>query len=147
MTQIDELLVLRLGLLAVIFLFILIVAATLRAPVVRAGRSARSEREAAREPRLVVMVPGQTGLARGTEFLLGGELTIGRDEENGIVIDDESVSRRHALVRLNHRGAEIADLGSSNGTVVNDESVGGRARRLRDGDTVRLGAIAFQYRD
>jgi hypothetical protein len=73
-----------------------------------------------------------------------GELTMGRDPTCNIVFDDhrdDVVSRRHAVIRISHGdrlGFVIADLGSSNGTLIN----GGRissVTELMPGDTVQLG--------
>src|SRR5687767_11699615 len=50
------------------------------------------------------------------------ELVIGRDNECRLkLLDDESVSRRHALVRRSGEGALIQDLGSANGTFVDGQ--------------------------
>ena len=46
-----------------------------------------------------------------------GEVTIGRDEANAVCIDDPSVSRQHALLRVGET-LEIEDLGGANGTFV-----------------------------
>lgn len=48
-----------------------------------------------------------------------GELTIGRDPSNDVVIDSSTVSRRHALVRSTVGGWLLTDVGSSNGTYIN----------------------------
>jgi len=65
------------------------------------------------------------------------ELLIGRAPENDVLIDDQSVSKRHARVIVSPEGAVfIEDQGSTNGTYVNGEKVMRRA--LRDGDDVLL---------
>ena len=66
---------------------------------------------------IVYEVEGQT-----RRFLLsGGDVSIGRSSENGIVLNDFSVSRRHAL--LSERGGvwTVEDLKSTNGVKVNGE--------------------------
>ena len=50
----------------------------------------------------------------------GAEIFIGRDAANQIVIDHPSVSGRHAKVRQQGKGLVLTDLGSTNGTFVND---------------------------
>jgi hypothetical protein len=64
-----------------------------------------------------------------------GELTIGRDPSNDVVIHSSSVSRRHALVRATVDGWLITDMGSSNGTYVN-----GAPPLTAEGTVVRVGA-------
>lgn len=68
-------------------------------------------------------------------MLTSAEVVLGRDPA-GIVLDDETVSRRHAIFRWD--GPTVEDLGSSNGTFVNGQRVVGRTR-LQDGDLVLLG--------
>jgi pSer/pThr/pTyr-binding forkhead associated (FHA) protein len=53
----------------------------------------------------------------------GGELTIGRHSTNKIAIDNLSVSSRHAKITQEKDGLFIQDLGSTNGTLVNKETV------------------------
>jgi len=67
---------------------------------------------------------------------------VGRVEAD-VSLDDEEVSRRHALVRPAGEGIEILDLGSRNGTWVNGARISG-ATPLAQGDTVRLGRTALR---
>ncbi len=73
-----------------------------------------------------------------------GTHTIGRAPTGGIAIADETLSRDHA--RLHHDGVRVTvvDLGSRNGTRVNDYRVVG-AHELRDGDLLRLGAVDLRF--
>ena len=54
-----------------------------------------------------------------------GELSIGRDDDCDVVLDDAKASRRHALIRIHSTASrvEIVDLASSNGTLVGDRRV------------------------
>ena len=58
---------------------------------------------------------------------------------------DKAVSRRHATLRVEGETAVVEDLGSRNGTFVNGERVDD-ARRLREGDSVQLGATVLEVR-
>jgi len=51
------------------------------------------------------------------------EVSIGRDPSNDIVVEHPSVSSRHAKIRQNANGVFIADLGSTNGTFVNEDKI------------------------
>jgi pSer/pThr/pTyr-binding forkhead associated (FHA) protein len=89
------------------------------------------------------------GEARGTCLSVDGALLIGRTspDREGRLGDDPEISRRHASVS---RGADgrltIEDLGSANGTFVNDERIG-TPRTLCLGDTVRVGKTLLQVTD
>ena len=73
-----------------------------------------------------------------------GPFQIGRASKNELAIDQESVSRHHArITSTQSRIFTIEDLGSTNGTYVNDELV--REQRLRDGDQVRIGRSILKF--
>jgi len=74
-----------------------------------------------------------------------GENLIGRDREAVVWIDDESVSRRHASIRIDENGAEVEDLGSKNGTYLRDKKIR-RAMPLSDRDVVRIGPASLTLR-
>jgi len=79
------------------------------------------------------------------EWLLSErENTVGRTEENFILLPDASVSRAHARVVRDETGAyTIYDLRSSNGTAINSRRV--TQAVLRDGDLVSFGNVAFRF--
>ena len=82
------------------------------------------------------------GPLAGRRVEVVAELVIGRVDA-GLTIDDEEVSRRHAVVRPGDDALEIEDLGSRNGTYVNGvriESV----TRLSGGDSVKLGTSVLE---
>ena len=71
-------------------------------------------------------------------LLFDGETTLGRSDESDVVVDDTSVSRQHAAIRVQGGRVSLRDLGSSNGTIVNDEKIEGEVE-LGDGDHIQLG--------
>ncbi len=75
--------------------------------------------------------------------LHAGELECGRSVQTGIPLDDDAVSRRHARFAWTGSSFIVNDLGSTNGTFVNDASV--RERTLRDGDQVKIGRTIFKF--
>jgi DNA-binding NtrC family response regulator len=86
----------------------------------------------------------ETG-AGATEFPLGvTEATLGRGAENLISLDDPKASRVHALVRSDSEGFLLLDLGSANGTFLNNRRIV-TATRLRSGDVVRVGSTSFLF--
>ena len=90
------------------------------------------------------------GNAKGREIVIGsGEFLIGRlaDDDNGRLADDLELSRRHArIMRTLDGGIEIEDLGSTNGTYVNDQKVTTR-RRLEPGDVIEVGQTKLSVLD
>jgi len=139
----NDLLVIRLGLIAVIFVFALAVALSLRSGLqgVRAPAPPPARRAGWR---LVLVSPGETGLAPGAVFALAGSMTLGRDGDAGIVLSDPSVSARHAVVERVQGGWRIADVGSTNGTRVDGRPVGPGGVVLRGDERITLGAVVLR---
>ncbi len=77
-------------------------------------------------------------LASGKTYELDEFNLIGRGDEVTIKIDDTGVSRQHATIRREGGHFWLVDLGSANGTYVNDSALT-TARVLRDGDRVQFG--------
>ncbi len=69
-------------------------------------------------------------------------LYVGRSEECGLAIDHPSVSRRHARIVIEDGAVVVQDLGSSNGTFINDFRIERQA--AAPGDHVRFGDVAFE---
>jgi ABC-type multidrug transport system fused ATPase/permease subunit/pSer/pThr/pTyr-binding forkhead associated (FHA) protein len=93
------------------------------------------------EPAVDVLVVRNGALA-GQRFEVAGELTVGRQNAD-LIIDDEQVSRRHAVVRQTPSGLSIEDLGSLNGTSVNQRRIDG-ATPLSTGDTIEIGDVSIE---
>lgn len=72
-------------------------------------------------------------------------LIIGRSSDAQIILTDPNVSRAHAEVVSRDGEWWIVDLGSTNGTLVNESLV--KERRLAPGDTVRVGSSRLEYRE
>lgn len=77
----------------------------------------------------------------------GEALAVGRAPDCELVLDDPSVSKRHAIVKWNHRKAlcTLEDLRSTNGTYLNASIKIRRSVVLRDGDIISFGEVAFWY--
>jgi adenylate cyclase len=82
---------------------------------------------------------------RAVSLDAGRHWTVGRSSDNQILIDDVSISRRHALLqRLEDGEVYLIDLGSRNGTFVNDRRVS-VPTIVRDGDRLRFGAAECTF--
>lgn len=107
---------------------------------------ARLDAERAGEPFLVFR--DSAGAQRIVPLGDQARLTIGRDPRADVALAwDVETSRLHAeLIRVGTEWTVLDDGLSRNGTFVNGRRLAGR-RRLRDGDTLRLGRTAIVYRD
>ena len=84
------------------------------------------------------MVVIHRGPSKGARFLIAEDkCSIGRSPESAIFLDDVTVSRAHAQITKNGKGFELVDLGSLNGTYVNNGSV--KAVQLKTGDEIQVG--------
>jgi len=88
---------------------------------------------------------GEEGPVAGKVFKIGPKgLKIGRDPaKNEVVIPDDRISREHAWVGPEGEGVIVKDLGSSNGTFVNDTSRRITKQVLKEGDVIILGKGRF----
>lgn len=91
-------------------------------------------------PQLIVIA----GADRGKRFTLK-DLTvgIGRHSSNPIHLDDNRVSRHHLELRASPNGYTLADLGSGNGTLLNDKPV--QQAELRPGDRIAVGDTVLLF--
>src|SRR5258705_4810682 len=89
-------------------------------------------------PRLTLSLPPDFG---SSEIQVDSKrFSIGRTDENDLVLDDSSLSRRHALIE-NYDGVyNLSDCGSSNGTLINGRTVTS-ATVLSDWDVLTFGGV------
>jgi Nif-specific regulatory protein len=84
-----------------------------------------------------------SGPLEGASFPIEGELSIGRDRQNTLAIEDRVLSRRHCTIQQVNGKCSLRDMGSSNGTYVNGLPV--TARVLNDGDQITAGQSLFLF--
>ena len=75
--------------------------------------------------------------------LLRQETTIGRSKDNDLVLLDHTVSRKHAKITKTDQGHLLLDLGSFNGTVVNETLI--QSALLKDEDIIKIGLNTLTY--
>jgi predicted component of type VI protein secretion system len=90
-------------------------------------------------PRLVVLSEGLTGR---THELKAESTTIGRIEDNSFQVPDASVSSHHCEIRLKGSEVWVKDLGSTNGTFINNERV--NEAILKPSQILRLGQVEIR---
>lgn len=84
------------------------------------------------------------GADAGSRFLLDTETsTVGRSQDADILLDDISVSRRHAVFTRTDAGVVVKDVGSLNGTYVNRQMVD--EQLLQPGDEVQIGKFRLVF--
>jgi predicted component of type VI protein secretion system len=81
----------------------------------------------------------------GAQLPFAGPIEAGRSSGASLNLDDTQVSRRHARFEPWGDGAVVSDLGSTNGTYVNEQPIY-TARQLQPGDQVRLGLTVLELR-
>jgi diguanylate cyclase (GGDEF)-like protein len=99
-----------------------------------------SEKPVGKEACLVVIY----GMDLGKKFNLDQPaIIIGRSSKSDIQVDQESVSRNHSKIINTGKSIILRDLGSTNGTCVNDELIDEYV--LRDGDFIKIGRTIFKF--
>lgn len=80
----------------------------------------------------------------GRKYNLGQkEILIGRSVSCDVRVDQEAISRQHAKLEPNFGNVILSDLGSTNGTYVNNDLVD--QATLKDGDLLKIGRTIFKY--
>lgn len=81
----------------------------------------------------------------GTKFAFKGKvsLIIGRQDDCGIVLPDEKISRHHCILEVDPPLVRVRDNGSQNGTYLNGRIIGGRSEKAGPGQ----GSVAYEMRD
>jgi FHA domain-containing protein len=133
-------LALRLVFVALLYLFLVLV---LRVAVRELGVSGPPPVRSRPELRLVVVEPGATPLAAGEVLSVPEGATLGRGDAADLVLADTAISAEHARVERAGRRWVVRDLGSTNGTRVNDALVQ-KPARLAAGDVLTLGTVRLQ---
>ncbi|HSK34742.1 MAG TPA: FHA domain-containing protein [Propionicimonas sp.] len=144
---------LKLGFLALLWLFILFTGNVIRTdlfgrkvpaaelvaqPPVGAPRASQprlSRRALKQLPHTLTVTHGKQA---GLQLPLEGGVLIGRSSDCQLLLDDDYVSTRHARITLTATGYQVEDLGSTNGTFVNNQRLT-QPTPFGPGDTLRIG--------
>ena len=144
---------LKFGFLAVLYLFLLWVAwsatrdvAGRRRPLGESADAGRSDggMPSGVHPRLVVVAA--MGHEPGTAFEIHDEAVMGRAPTSDVQIEDAFASSAHARVFPRGQSMYIEDLGSTNGTYLNERQLEA-VEELRPDDTVRIGETEYRYQE
>jgi pSer/pThr/pTyr-binding forkhead associated (FHA) protein len=156
--------VVRLALLALLWIFVFSVVGVLRGdlfgtrvstrrppappraapPVAPSGEPRPKGRAARKVPREVVVTVGPL---RGTTITLGQHsILIGRSPESTLVLSDDYASGRHARIFPQDGAWYVEDLESTNGTFVGQQRVAGAPVKLTVGSALRIGTTVLELR-
>jgi pSer/pThr/pTyr-binding forkhead associated (FHA) protein len=154
--------IIRLGFLAVLWLFVLTAVSVMRSDLF--GRKARKPVPAAPRARPAAPPPPPKakpakprrgvpstlvvtgGALTGTSLRLGGApITLGRAKDSTLVLDDDYVSSRHARIYANNGQWVVEDLGSTNGTYLDRTKVNGPTP-VAIGVPIRVGKTVIELR-
>jgi adenylate cyclase len=90
--------------------------------------------------RLIISSPdGKNGILELTKPVT----TVGRGNANDLVLNDSSVSRFHAVIKLRENSIFVADRGSTNGIILNDKKIS-QETEFKDGDTALVGGYRLR---
>jgi hypothetical protein len=143
---------LKFGFLAVLYLFVLVIArgavkdlrrTTAPAPDATGFHAAPAFAGATRGNDGWLVVERGGGLQEGQRFDLIGGLSVGRSKEADVRIEDRYASSLHARVFSREGRFYVEDMNSTNGTLLNGATLQGEAE-LIDGDTVQIGDTVFR---
>jgi hypothetical protein len=109
----------------------------------RAMASDTAARLGLQATRASLVVLDESGNPREKISITNPPVTIGRLSANDVVLSDPNVSRRHAELRLSGDRWVLTDLGSTNGTSVNDKLA--REQVLRHGDRLSFGSSRLRF--
>jgi len=118
---------------------------TIRELVTIGVRTSDAEYENAPSPgaltgTIEIIDPAMSSWQRGATFSLDHFTSIGRYENNAVVLDDDYVSGAHAEIMFEDGDWWLRDVGSTNGTLLNNRQVGDWSR-LSHGDIVEFGRV------
>ncbi|WP_426751483.1 FHA domain-containing protein [Myxococcus sp. Y35] len=88
---------------------------------------------------------GMVGPWAGQTYPLKGKVLVGRQPPASILLDDDSVSRRHAELEATSAGVTVRDLGSANGTLLNGEPLDQTPVPLEPGDQLQFGVVEMTF--
>ena len=112
-------------------------------PTVPVGDDVEAVDDVAAAPDGAMLVVRSGSIAGSQFWLTEGRHSIGRSPDSRILLDDVTVSRRHAELQVDARRCTISDLGSLNGTYVNGERVDEAV--LAHGDDVMIGRFRLVF--
>lgn len=134
-------LIFKIVIIAVVYIIILIALRIMYKDIKSGGNKRVSRRKTFG---LEVLEPGYNeNLRRGAVIPINGEVTIGRRDDNSVVLREGYVSGHHARIFSRNTDYILEDLNSTNGTILNDEKIQKKIY-VRIGDEIKIGSAVFK---
>jgi len=103
---------------------------------------AAADKEAELKPACLLVVGGDLN---GTIFDLDdGDTIVGRNPDCTIPLEFQGISRQHFKITVHNDIANVTDMGSSNGTFVNNQKIEGSPELIK-GDHIKIGSVALKF--
>ncbi|MDF2875452.1 MAG: type secretion system domain protein [Sporomusa sp.] len=96
------------------------------------------------EPSKLIVIDDSKALLTQTIYPITESLAIGRSQDNDLIINDTIVSHEHACISKSKQTYLIADLHSTNGTLLNGQRIE-EETALADGDVIQIGAVTLKF--
>lgn len=135
-------LVFRIIIIAIVYIIIFLALRVMYKDI-KSGNKKSSVRRKRKFGLEVIQNGKNTNLKKGSVIVLHRELTIGRKEDNSLILNDPYVSSHHAKVYLKNNDYILEDLESTNGTLLNSEKVSGKVY-IRKDDEIKIGDVIFK---
>ena len=128
----------------IIIYFIIIYALKIMSRDVKLGNSRKKSEITDYDLGLEVVNPGENNLLKkGSMVPIRGVISLGRKEDNTIVLQDKFISGHHAKIFIKNREYILEDLDSTNGTFLNGKRIYGRVR-LEEEDEITMGSLTLK---
>lgn len=130
----------------IIILYVIIILALriMYKDVKNGGKSSGKKKQLGKSLGLVVEEQGDNlALKKGSVIPIRGSITLGRTEENNVVLSDKYVSSTHAKIYSKNDKYFLEDLKSTNGTILNGVKINGMVE-IFVGDQIQIGSLTFK---
>ncbi|MDP4145056.1 MAG: FHA domain-containing protein [Bacillota bacterium] len=136
-------LIFRIVIIAIVYIIIFIALRIMYKDIKNGGRRV-SKATTKKSFGLEVIEPGASNTLRsGSIIPVVKEITIGRKEDNNLVIPDSYVSGHHARIYLKNTSYVLEDLNSTNGTILNSKKIANKVY-IKKGDEIKIGNTIFK---
>ncbi|MFD3155734.1 FHA domain-containing protein [Haloimpatiens sp. FM7330] len=125
----------------VIYIIIALILKIMYKDIKNSGKKRRKKRK--KYGLEILQIEGNSNFKVGSVVPISSVITIGRKEDNFLILYDNYVSSYHARIGVKNNNCVLQDLNSTNGTFINDEKINGEVY-LSPGDIIQVGKSTFK---